>query len=217
MNGYEVFCTYQSVKLHFTTDSYCFFKYNGKVSTTPEGFEKRKDKYTFHRLARELKDDDVLPFFVSNFLLKNKIWSKELLSEEAKTIFKNWQIMRANLDCTFEEDIGKIITKLNSENLDIRHMFALDYRKNQYPLIWQMMNHGEISLETVTILHGLTGVLDLWDKTWGKDSPNPDYIFEKTSRLIRKYEPFLHLDVSVFKEIVRKHLIHVSNLQTVMS
>ena len=199
MNGYEVFCTYQAVKLHFTTDTYCFFKYNGKVATTPAGFEKRKDIYMFHRLARELKDEEVIPFMVSNFILNDKTWTKDLISSTAMNTFRAWQEMRANLEDLFDKDITAIQEELTRTGGGIRMMFCT--RVKQLPVVWTLMNQGVIRMETVAILHGMTGVLDSWDKHY-----KSDYIYEKTSRLIRKYEPFLGVDVPRFKQIVLKHL-----------
>lgn len=200
MNGYEVFCQYQAIKLHFTTDSYCYFKYNGKVSTTPTGFEKRKDIYMFHRLARELKDEDVIPFMVSNFIIKDKTWTKDLLAPSAMETMRKWKEMRADLENSFDRDFTTIVEELDKENLGIHSIFSV--RTGRLPVIWIMMNQGLIRMETIAILHGMTGMLDLWDKAYSSD-----YIYEKTSRLIRKYEPFLGVDVAKFKQIAQKHLI----------
>lgn len=200
MNGYEVFCIYQAVKLHFTTDTYCFFKYNGKVGTRPEGFEKRKDKFMFHRLARNLRDEEVVGFFVSNFLMKQKAWTQDFLEPEAQEIYKNWKKKFDSLSYTFDQDMGKIVSRFDEEGFGIATMFK-PLEDGNLPLLWVMMNHHEIEFETMVILHGLTGVLDSWDKVY-----STDYIYEKTSKLIRKYEPFLHLDVSKFKKIAIKHL-----------
>lgn len=199
MNGYEVFCTYQAVKLHFTTDTYCYFKYNGKVATTPAGFEKRKDIYMFHRLARELKDDEVIPFMVSNFILNDKTWTKDLLSSTAMNNLRVWQAMRANLEDLFDRDITTIVEEFDKINYGIRMMFCTHV--DRLPEIWVYMQQGLIRMETIAILHGMTGMLDNWDKHY-----KSDYIYEKTSRLIRKYEPFLGIDVPRFKQIVLKHL-----------
>lgn len=195
MTGYEIFCTYQAIKLHFTTDSYCYFKYNGRVGTKPEGFEKRKDKYMFHRLARQLKDNEVKGFFVSNFLMKQKAWTQDFLGTEATETYRNWRKKYEALSYIFDQDMGKIV-----ERIQPQLMFKVP-DSGEYPVIWTMMNQHEITFETVVILHGLTGMLDLWDKHYSSD-----YIYEKTSKLIRKYEPFLELDVPKLKEIVKKHL-----------
>ena len=53
MTGYEAFGIYQALKLHFTTDSYDFFKYNGKTNVSVNAFENRKDKYHFYKLSRK--------------------------------------------------------------------------------------------------------------------------------------------------------------------
>lgn len=206
MNGYEVFCAYQAVKLHFTTDTYCYFKYNGKVATKPAGFEKRKDVYAFHRLARELQDHEVIPFMVSNMILNDKVWAKDLTSTHAMETYRKWRDMRLTLEATFDADIAAIVEHLNKKNMGIRNMFSV--QKNRFPEIWVMMNHGEIKPETVAILHGLTGVLDLWDKHYGSGSSSADYIYEKTSKFLRKYEPFLSVDAHTFKNIVQRHLTY---------
>jgi len=198
MNGYEVFCQYQAIKLHFTTDTYCYFKYNGHVATKPDGFEKRKDKYQFHKLARILKDDEVQGFFLAGFLINSKAWVDFFIEPEAKERYLAWRKKLDALSYLFNEDMDKIVN--NKHDFGIGSIFAPP-KDGSMPFVWTMMNRGEIMMETVAILHGLTGILDLWDEKY-----KTDYIYEKTSKLIRKYEPFLHLDVSVFKEIVRTHL-----------
>ena len=45
IDGYEAFGLYESLKLHFTKDSYDFHKYNGKSNISVTSFENRKDKY----------------------------------------------------------------------------------------------------------------------------------------------------------------------------
>ena len=51
MTGYETFSLYQALKLHFTQESYDFFKYNGKTNVSVTTFENRKDKYHFYKHA----------------------------------------------------------------------------------------------------------------------------------------------------------------------
>ena len=39
MTGYETFSLYQALKLHFTNESYDFFKYNDKSNVSVSAFE----------------------------------------------------------------------------------------------------------------------------------------------------------------------------------
>ncbi len=48
ISGYEAFGLYQALKLHFTTDSYDYFKYGGKTNISVTEFENRKDNYHFY-------------------------------------------------------------------------------------------------------------------------------------------------------------------------
>ena len=49
--GFDVYKTYLAVKLHFTSDTYDYYKYDGKVNAKLDTFTKRKDRYFFHKLS----------------------------------------------------------------------------------------------------------------------------------------------------------------------
>jgi len=195
VNGYEFYCAYHAVKLHFMTDSYDYFKYNGKTNAKPHTYEKRNDKYMFHRLARNTPDEDVIPFLVSNFLIKQKCWTKELLEPEAQDIFHKWKKTYESLTYTFGQDVEKILADGGVNDM-LRSRTG-----GEYPKVFVMMNQGDITLETVVILNILTGCVANWDKVYSND-----YHYSCVSNLIKKYTPFLQIDTAKFKNIVRKHL-----------
>ena len=63
MTGFETFGLYESLKLHFSKDSYDFFKYNGKTNHSVQTFENRKDKYFFYKLSRKYTNKEDLVDF----------------------------------------------------------------------------------------------------------------------------------------------------------
>jgi hypothetical protein len=199
MNGYELYGHYNALKMHFTTDSYDFFKYNGKTRISVDSFERRKDKYFFHKLARKLKDDEAMPFMLANFLHNPKVWVKDLLEPEAMECYAKWRRTNESLTYTFDQDMERVMN--NKQDKGIRSIFSEHDGPHTYPFLWQMMVQGDIHMETIVILHKLMGILSLWDPRYKRD-----YMYEKTSRLIRKYEPFLVVDNAKCKEIVQKHL-----------
>ena len=68
ITGYEAFCLYQAIKLHFTTDYYDYFKYGGKSKISVDAFENRKDKFYFYKLSRRLQSkDDLVDFLKRKF------------------------------------------------------------------------------------------------------------------------------------------------------
>ena len=52
MSPFEAYKLYTAIKNHFTTESYDYFKYNGKVRASEHTFETRKDKYMFYKLSK---------------------------------------------------------------------------------------------------------------------------------------------------------------------
>ena len=198
MNGYEVYCTYLAFKLHFESEGYDMFKYGGhapKALANPDKFEIRKDKYMFHKLARKLEERDITPFLLSNFLVNRKTWTGDLVKPEAFDNYRRYVKVRDSLHYTFETDLRTIL----------KHCPLTDAIKpkadGSYPELLMLLLQKEITIETVTIIHAMTHCLNSWDKTY-KD----DYIYKETVFVIRKYLPFLSLNMNELKEIAKRVL-----------
>jgi T4 gene Gp59 loader of gp41 DNA helicase len=200
MTGFEFFQKYQAIKLHFSTNSYDYFKYYGKVATKEAAFENRKDKYMFHKLARTYNDDEVVWFLVANFMKNQKMWTQDLVQSSAKDNYLEWRKKYEALSYMFDQDLEKIVSGIPDKK-DIFNIPA----DGSFPVIWTMMNQGDIMMETISILHALTGFLLSWDKSFSND-----YIYNKTSTTIKKYTPFLNIvgnsNYDKFKEIAKKRL-----------
>ena len=76
---YEAYKVYNSIKLHFETDSYDAIRYNFKTQITPQSFFKRKDKYFFAKVAKNY-GKDLVHYFVSNFV-RGSSYIGEMLNE----------------------------------------------------------------------------------------------------------------------------------------
>ena len=57
--GFAAFALYNALKLHFTSESYDYFKYNGKTNVSPQSFMTRKDKYQFYKLSRKYNPEEL--------------------------------------------------------------------------------------------------------------------------------------------------------------
>ena len=79
-----------SLKNHFTKEKYDYHKYCGKSRATVQSFYKRKDRFWFEKLARNKSDQEVVEFFVSNFITctdPSKLWIGEMIREEKVDMF----------------------------------------------------------------------------------------------------------------------------------
>ena len=70
--GFEVFKAYLAIKLHFTTDTYNYDEYGGKVNCKLESFTKRNDRYFFHKLSKEYYEKILLTSFLLTLHITTK-------------------------------------------------------------------------------------------------------------------------------------------------
>lgn len=201
MNGYELYGIYNALKLHFKTgSSYDFFKFNGKTRISVDAFEKRRDKFLFHKLARKLEGVDAVQFIVAAIRFKPKLYVRDLLEPEAQEWYNTWRKYYEGMSYYFDQDMAKIFERMHEKNITDEYIFYPP-RDGTKPLIWTMMLQNEIHMETVAILHAITGVLDSWDGAYYED-----YQYNGDSMYLRKLVPFLNLDIPKFKKIAQSHL-----------
>ena len=199
MNGYDLYCTYQAIKLHFSSESYNFFHYDGKTRVSIDAFQKRRDKFLFHRLARKYRDDEMVPFLVANFVHSDDNWTKSLLEEEAEQTYREWKRVTDSMTKIYVEDLQKIATKETFNDL-----FKVD--DGQFPKLLNLFMQKEITIETMVILNNLFNFIKIWDK-----KISDDIIYPKVSRKIRKYGSFLNVNVDKYKSLTKETLLGDEN------
>ena len=195
MTGYEAFSIYNSLKLHFTSKSYDYFKYNGKSNISIEAFENRRDKYHFYKLSRQNEKEDYIEFLVSNFLIKENLWAGDLLQEEAVIAYKQRMATIQSLGYKFQNDCQKLKDVVESPNeLLITH--------GDYPKLLVMVLQKDIHLESLVIMNSIMNFLPMWDKRISDTIRYPEF-----SRKVKKYAPFLQFEKDKFKDIMKKELL----------
>lgn len=196
ITGYEAFSLYNSLKLHFTTDSYDFFKYNGKSKVSVEAFENRKDKWHFYKLSRRLSSkDDLINFLVANFVHDENVWVGNLLDENSDVIYRQRQKVIQSISYIFQNDCEKIFGSIENPN-DV-----LKCHSGEYPKLLTLALRKEIEIETVCILNSLLNFLPVWRKNIVDNIRWPEY-----NRKLIKYMPFIPGDNMKFKLILKKVL-----------
>ena len=76
--GFAAFALYNALKIHFSSDSYDFFKYNGKTNVSKQSFTTRKDKYSFYKLSRKYSLEDLRDFDLWKSWKNNEITIESL-------------------------------------------------------------------------------------------------------------------------------------------
>jgi hypothetical protein len=194
ITGYEAFCLYQSMKLHFTQESYDFLKYGGKSKVSVDSFENRKDKFFFYKLSRRLQSkDELINFLVANFVNDENCWVGNLLEGQSETVYRERQKVIQSLTYTFENDCNKLFDMVDNPN-DI-----LQSENGEYPLLLVKTLQNVTQIETFCIMNSLMNFLPMWDKKINDTIRWPVF-----KRKAMKYTPFIQFDKTRYKLILKK-------------
>ena len=176
--GYSAFSLYNALKLHFTSDSYDYFKYNGKTNIYQESFLKRKDKYTFYKLSRKYDLLDLRNYYISNFINDNGNWVGDMATPEGEDNYKKWQKRIQSLTYTFDNDTMYLFDKYKPAEM-------LNVIDGDFPKLLKELMQGNIAIETVVYIDMLIGILSVWKK-----QISDDIIWPNWEMKLRKYKPF---------------------------
>lgn len=191
MAPFEAYKTYLALKNHFTKDSYDYHKYQGKSRASLQSFYKRRDRFWFEKLSRQKEEKDVVDFFVANFTScsdPQTLWIGEII-KEGESRYKSWQRKIQSLSYLFKEESQQLFDNKFEEIFDC---------SKGHPLILKSFLIGKISLETLVIYDKIF----FFGKNFDKKLIDP--VWETTSLKMKKYSPFLHIDVFQYKKILKQ-------------
>lgn len=193
MTGYEAFCLYTGLKLHFTS-SYDYFKYNGKVKVTVDAFDNRRDKYFFHRIARKYNKEEFTDFLVANFLEDPGVWIGKLLDEEANERYVQYQKNMQSLGYIFEEDCRHLFESVDNPNDVLK-------TSGEHPVLLKKAFRNEVSIQTVYILNQILNFVPVW-----KEKIVDTIVWPNFENKLNKYSGFIRIDLTKYKLILKKCL-----------
>ena len=188
---FETYQTYLSMKNHFTNRKYDFFTYGGKSRATMTSFNKRKDKYWFEKTSRKYSDQEITDFLLANFVTADtpqNLWIGEIINSGEKT-YADWMKRQQSLTYLFKEQSTELLSEKKLEEV-------FNCSKG-HPIVLKKYLGGEISLETLTILEKIFSFVKNFDTNL------QDPVWESVSLKIRKYLPFLNINVFNYKKILR--------------
>ena len=191
-NGYSAFALYNSLKLHFSSPSYDYFKYHGKTNISESSFLKRKDKYSFYKLSRKYNLEQLKNFYISNILQTDIKWIGDIIGPDGEETYKKWQKRNESLTYNFEQDIMNLFD--SSDNF-------LTVNNGAHPYLLTKMMQGDIMVETVAIMNDLMGFFPMWERKIIDNIIWPNWKLK-----IEKYVPFINYDKAKFKNILKENV-----------
>ena len=193
---FDAYRCYLSLKNHFTKDKYDYHKYRGKTRATVKAFYKRKDRFWFEKFARQKNDKEVEEFFVSNFISTtdpSTMWIGEMI-KNGEARYVDWKKKVQSMSYTFKEEANDLFDDKKVDDI-------FDCSQGHPPLLKRHLK-GDISLETMVICDRIFE----YKKDFDKKLDDP--VWETVSKKIKKYSPFLNIDTSRYKQILKEIIIH---------
>jgi len=184
-DAFGIYIYYLALKRHFTTD-YDFFKYNGKVKSSQQAFENRRDKFFFYKLS---KRKDAKEFILANMIAEPTLWVGDMLdNDRAEQIFQEWEKRQQSLSHVFQNDLSELKEDFNSNLL---------VKDGQHPYLLKLYNMRRVNIETLVIIDDLVGNFSYWEKKIADP-----IIFPSINRFVGKVRPFIKYERPKMKSIL---------------
>jgi hypothetical protein len=191
MTPFDAYRTYLALKNHFSKPNYDYIKYAGKTRASIESFNKRKDRYWYEKLSRQKSDEDIKNFFIANFVEVDdpgRLWIGEIIRTGEST-FVSWKKRQQSLAYLVKEQSEQMFSEYNLNEL-------FDCSKQHPPVVKNFLK-GNISIETLVVYDKIFKIGKEFDKKL------LDPVWETISLKIKKYSPFLNIDVGIYKNMLR--------------
>lgn len=193
--GYSAYCLYNSLHLHFTSKTYCYFKYQGRTNVSKDSFLKRKDKYYFYKLSRKYSLEELVNFYVANFVDGGIKWVGDITGEEGEENYRKWKKRKESLTYTFQNDVDFLLDQVKKPDE------LLVVKSGNYPKLLEVTMRGEVEVETTCILNALMNFIPMWSKKITDDIIWPDWRMK-----LEKYTPFIDYDKSKLGKILKQKI-----------
>lgn len=187
LSAFETFCLFMALRNHFTVKSYDYFKYQGKVKMTIEGFAIRKDRFHYQKLSRKYDEKEIKDFLIANFM-NGKKWVGEFLDDDADDIYKQYLRRKQALSKIIKDELDKLPNNM------------FDGSSIEYPPLVSAYLSADVSLETLCVLEDFVGFVTKFDERLDKD----DVLWPKIRQLIIKARPFIEYDKTRLKKILKQ-------------
>ena len=189
--GYEAYKTYLALKLHFTKDGYDFHKFNGQTKAKMETFQQRNDRYFFVKAARKY-GDNIVDFFVSNFIVSKSHYIKDFSNEN----YLDRQKRIDGISYYFKIDMEQLMRKSQG---DFNKIFKIT--RGQHPILLKTYMAKRVTLETLCVLQDMLNYIKDFDR-----HITDTIIWPQLKTKILKYKPFVNFNQTKLKLTLKELL-----------
>jgi len=197
MNSYEAYTLYLAIKLHFTSDSYDFYRHNAKVNSTFNTFLKRNDRFFFHKLTTKYNKEEMIEYFVCNFFHNSKTWIGNLVRADGETNYTKWKKFNQSFTYNFRNDCLLLRNIIDADRISFDDVFRVS--NGQHPRLLRLLLSEQIAVQTFIILDKILSFCKNWDKEIAETIIWPEKSFK-----VAKLKPFVNFNLTKCKFIMKE-------------
>jgi hypothetical protein len=183
VNTAQVYCEYLALKRHFSDWRYDYFQYLGKMKVSESAFNSRRDMRYLEAISRH---HDPFWLMLAGLVDDERTWPGEIAGERVKNLYFERRAKVESLVYTLKSELP-----LLDPDFDKNLRCAGGYHP---PLVRELMA-GRVSIETASVLVGMTGCVSHWRST-------NDPVLEQVARRCAKYYPFIQADTEIIKNLI---------------
>lgn len=192
LTPFETYILFISLKQHFTTKKYDFFKYNGMVKGSEFSFQKRRDRFQYLKLSKRYHKEQMRDFIIAN-IIAGKSWVGDFLDPDAEHIYNKFIGRREGFNYFFENDLRSLFDKVDEPHLAFKVIHGL------YPDVIKSCLGGDIGMDTFSILNHILELTPKFNEGLGED----DIIWSPLSLKANKLHPFLPYNPGKARDILK--------------
>ena len=190
---FDAYKSYLGLKNHFTKEKYDYHRYGGKSRATVQSFYKRRDRYFFEKLSRQKSDDEVIEFFVSNFVScsdPQSLWIGEMMKNGDKN-YTSWKKRIQSMTYIFKEEVESLFKDRDFDKV-------VEIERSKHPILVKEHLQNNISLETLILLDKILGFKKEFDRKL------EDPVWKFLSMRMEKYTSFININVFRYKKLLKQ-------------
>ena len=158
-------------------------------------FNRRRDKYFFEKTSRKYSDKEIVDFLVSNFVASTNpqnLWIGEIINSGERN-YAEWMKRQQSLSYLYREQMQEFFSENKLED-------AFNCSKGHPPILKKFLG-GDVSIESLAICEKVFSFREKFDKNL--DDP----VWECVSLKIKKYSPFIQVDIFKYKKILKEIIL----------
>jgi hypothetical protein len=199
--GFDVYKVYLGVKLHFTSKTYDYIKYGGKVNATLDSFTKRKDRYFFHKLSTKYGKDNILDFFVANFLADSKRWVGNLLENDGRDVYLDYRKRKEAFTYHFRNDCVLVRDDFAARRISFDD--GLHSSDGQHPRLLRLLIQKKLGIQTAVVFDYFLSFV----KNWNKEIKET-FVWPEIASKIARVKPFINFNATECKIIMKEVFVN---------